>query len=110
MEFIQSLSIVLVFAFFAGAVPAVAAEPSADEMMREAQKLNMSVPEKGNSPLGTQESMAEMVDWLMECSRALIGFFNDTMRMLGLSDTSYVSDMNDAFDVVMKETPTIRPR
>ncbi len=110
MKTIQLLSIVLVIAFFAGAVPAVAAGPSADEMMREAQKLNMSVPEKGNSPLGTQESMAEMVNWLIGCSRALITFFNDTMHMLGLSDTSYVSDMNDAFDVVMKETPTIRPR
>lgn len=110
MKTIQLLSILLVLVFFAGAVPAAAAEPSADDMMQEAQKLNMSVPEKGNSPLGSQESMAEMVDWLMECSRALISFFNDTMHMLGLSDTSYVSDMNDAFDVVMKETPTIRPR
>ncbi len=88
--------------------PVFAANNADDEMLRKANNLKLDVPEKGNSVLGTQGSMFEMCDWLMDCSRALITFFNDTMDMLGLSDTPYVKNMNKAFDIVMKDPPSVK--
>lgn len=88
--------------------PVQAADMSEDEMLRNAQNLSLAVPPTGTAPLGSQESMVEMVEWLNAASRALIGFFNDTMNLLGLSNTSYVKDMNKAFDPVLKNPPAIR--
>lgn len=88
--------------------PVQAADLSEDELLRNAQNLSLEVPEKGTAPLGSQESMVEMVEWLNATSRALIGFFNDTMNLLGLSNTSYVKDMNKAFDPMLKNPPAIR--
>ncbi|AGB02100.1 hypothetical protein [Methanoregula formicica] len=87
--------------------PVQAADLSEDELLRNAQNLSLEVPEKGTALLGSQESMGEMVEWLNACSRALIGFFNDTMNLLGLSNTSYVKDMNKAFEPVLKNPPAI---
>jgi len=87
--------------------PVQAADLSEDELLRNAQNLSLEVPEKGTAPLGSQESMVEMVEWLNATSRALIGFFNDTMNLLGLSNTSYVKDMNKVFEPVLKNPPAI---
>ena len=81
---------------------------SEDEMLRNAQNLSLSVPPTGTAPLGSQESMGEMVEWLNACSQALIGFFNDTMNLLGLSNTSYVKDMNKVFEPVLESPPAIQ--
>lgn len=88
--------------------PVQAADLSEQELLKNAQNLSLSVPPTGTSPLGSQESMVEMVDWLNATSRALITFFNDTMNLLGLSNTSYVKDMNKAFEPVLKNPPTIK--
>jgi hypothetical protein len=107
MKKLTLLSIIFVVSLLFLLSPVHAADPSDADMLKKAQNLNMTVPEKGNAVLGSQESMTDMVDWLNACSRALITFFNDTMNLLGLSDTSYVRDMNKAFDSVMVNPPAV---
>jgi len=109
MKIVPFLSIAFAFSLILFPFPAYAADNSDADMLQKAQKLNMTLPEKGNAILGSQDSMVEMVDWLLECSRTLIIFFNDTMNVFGLSNTSYVKDMNKAFDIVMKNPPSIKP-
>jgi hypothetical protein len=103
---------VILFVFVVATVlflsPVQAADLSEEELLRNAENLSLEVPDKGTAPLGSQESMVEMVEWLNACSRALIGFFNDTMNLLGLSNTSYVKDMNKVFDPMLKDPPAIR--
>lgn len=88
--------------------PVQAADLSEEEVLKNAQNLSLSVPPTGTAPLGSQESMVEMVEWLNATSRALITFFNDTMNLLGLSNTSYVKDMNRVFEPVLENPPAIR--
>ncbi|MDD5142973.1 hypothetical protein [Methanoregula sp.] len=99
--------IVFVVATILFLTPVQAADPSGDEMLVQAQNLSLEVPPMGAALPGSQESMVEMVGWLNSCSRALVGFFNDTMDLLGLSNTSYVKDMNKAFEPVLNNPPAI---
>ena len=108
MKSLQLLvSIILLSAFFLPA-PVLAADKSDEELLKNARNLSLSVPPTGTAPLGSQESMMEMVEWLNATSRALITFFNDTMNLLGLSNTSYVKDMNKAFEPVLENPPAIK--
>ncbi|MDD1693672.1 MAG: hypothetical protein LUQ71_03010 [Methanoregula sp.] len=107
MKIILFLSIAFAVSVLFLLTPVHAADNPDNDMLKNARNLNMTVPEKGNAVLGTRESMTEMLDWLNACSRVLITFFNDTMNLLGLSNTSYVKDMNKAFDTVMKSPPSI---
>ncbi|HEX3002407.1 MAG TPA: hypothetical protein VHN82_08605 [Methanoregula sp.] len=102
------LSVVFVVAVILFFSPVQAADLSEDELLRNAQNLSLKVPEKGTAPLGSQESMVQMMEWLNATSRTLAGFFNETMNMFGLSNTSYVKDMNKAFDPLLTDPPAIR--
>ena len=53
LVFIVFISVVL-------AVPALAAGSADDDMVKKAQNLNVTVPQKGTALLGTQESMTQM--------------------------------------------------
>jgi hypothetical protein len=108
MNSLQLLAAVLLLSALLFSVPAQAADKSETELLKNAQNLSMTVPTMGNATLGSQESMSRMLDWLNATSRVLITFFNDTMDLLGLSNTSYVKDMNKAFAPVMENPPSIK--
>jgi hypothetical protein len=107
MNFLQLLAAILLLSALVFHAPTKAADPSEQEILKNAQNLSLTVPPTGTAPLGSQESMTEMLDWLNATSRALITFFNDTMDLLGLSNTSYVKDMNKAFAPVLENPPAI---
>jgi len=107
MNLLQLLAAALLLAALVFPAPALAADTSGDDLLKDAQNLSMTVPTMGNAPLGSQESMTQMLDWLNATSRVLITFFNDTMDLLGLSNTSYVKDMNKAFAPVLENPPSI---
>ncbi len=108
MNYLQLVCVSLLLAALLLSAPAQAADKSETELLRNAQNLSMTVPPMGNATLGSQESMTQMLDWLNATSRVLITFFNDTMDLLGLSNTSYVKDMNKAFAPVLENPPAIR--
>ena len=108
MNSLQLLLLSLVLSAIVFPAHALAADAAEDEMLKNAQNLSMTVPTMGTAPPGSQESMTQMLDWLNATSRALITFFNDTMDLLGLSNTSYVKDMNKVFAPVMKNPPSIK--
>lgn len=108
MNFLQLLCASLLLEALLFPVTAQAADKSEEELLRGAQNLSMTVPTMGNATPGSQESMTRMLDWLNATSRVLITFFNDTMDLLGLSNTSYVKDMNRAFAPVLENPPAIR--
>jgi hypothetical protein len=108
MNFLQLIVASLLLSALLFSAPAQAADKSEDELLRNAQNLSLTVPTMGNATLGSQESMSQMLDWLNATSRVLITFFNDTMDLLGLSNTSYVKDMNKAFAPVLENPPAIR--
>jgi len=108
MNSLQLLATALLLAALVVPGPALAADTSGDELLKNAQNLSMTVPTMGNAPLGSQESMTEMLDWLNATSRVLITFFNNVMDLFGLSNTSYVKDMNKAFAPVLENPPAIR--
>ena len=107
MNFLQLLAITILLSALVIPHTAIAADKSDDVILKNAQGLNMTVPAMGTAPLGSQESMTEMLDWLSATSRVLITFFNDVMDLLGLSNTSYVKDMNRAFAPVLENLPSI---
>ena len=86
LVFIVFISVVL-------AVPATAAGSADDNMVKKAQNLNVTVPQKGTALLGTQESMMQMTDWLNACVDAILSLVHDVMKMLGISNTTYTQDM-----------------
>lgn len=79
-------------------LPAVAAGSADEDMLKKAQNLNITVPQKGDAMLGTQESMTQMVDWLNACVEAIMSFVNDVMKMLGISDTTYAHDLTKTLE------------
>lgn len=87
----------LLFSLIIGAlvlpISAAAAQPPDADLLNKTQNLNLILPEKGTALLGTKESMTEMTDWLIACSYNLIRFFNDTMSVLGIDNTSYTQNM-----------------
>jgi hypothetical protein len=87
----------LLFSLIIGAlvlpISAAAAQPPDEDLLNKTENLNLFLPEKGTALLGTKESMTEMTDWLTACSYTLIRFFNDTMSVLGIDNTSYAQNM-----------------
>lgn len=75
-------------------LPAPAADTSDDEMLKKARNLNVTVPQKGITMLGTHESMTQMGDWLNACAASLITLIRDVTDMLGLGSTDYAKNMN----------------
>jgi hypothetical protein len=79
-------------------LPAAAAGSAEEDMLKKAQNLNVTVPQKGDSMLGIQESMTQMVDWLNACVGAVMSFVNDVMKMPGISNTTYAHDMTKTLE------------
>lgn len=82
----------------------VAATSLYEDQLNKTQNLNLILPEKGTALLGTKESMSEMTDWLVASSYVLIRFFNDTMMVLGLNNTSYAMNMTETLEKGMTIT------
>ncbi len=76
--------------------PAAAAQD--DDILTQVSNLSLSVPEKGNAPLGSQESMTQMLDWLNETATVLLSFFQGIMDILGLGNMSYTKQMTDTLN------------
>jgi hypothetical protein len=74
-------------------LPVAVSGTSDDEMLKKAQNLNITVPQKGTSMSGTKESMTEMMDWLNACTDAILSLFRDVMNLFGLGNTSYSQQM-----------------
>ena len=79
-------------------LPVCAEDPDYDEMLKKAQNLNITVPEKGTALMGTKESMMEYLDWLNTCSDAMITFIDDVMGVFGVQNTSYAQDMKKTLE------------
>jgi len=79
-------------------LPVCAEDPDYDEMLKKAQNLNVTVPEKGTALMGTKESMMEYLDWLNACSDAMITFIDDVMGVFGVQNTSYAQDMKKTLE------------
>ena len=80
-------------------LPVCAEDPDYDEMLKKAQNLNITVPEKGTALMGTKESMMEYLDWLNACSDAMITFIDDVMGVFGVQNTSYAQDMKKTLEM-----------
>ena len=91
LVFIVFISVVL-------AVPATAAGSADNDMVKKAQNLNVTVPQKGTALLGTQESMTQMTDWPNACVDAILSLVHDVMNMLGISNTTYTQDMTKTLE------------
>jgi len=79
-------------------LPAAAAGSTEEDMLKKAQNLDVTVPQKGDAMLGTQGSMTQIVDWLNACVEAIMSFVNDVMKMLGISDTTYAHDLTKTLE------------
>ena len=78
--------------------PVCAEDPDYEEMLKKAQNLNITVPEKGTALMGTKESMTEYLDWLNACSDAMITFIDDVMNVFGVGNTPYAQDMKKTLE------------
>ena len=79
-------------------LPVCAEDPDYEDMLKKAQNLNITVPEKGTALMGTKESMMEYLDWLNACSDAMITFIDDVMGVFGVQNTSYAQDMKKTLE------------
>jgi hypothetical protein len=79
-------------------LPVCAEDPDYEEMLKKAQNLNITVPEKGTALMGTKESMMEYLDWLNACSDTMIIFIDDVMGVFGVQNTSYAQDMKKTLE------------
>jgi hypothetical protein len=91
LVFIVFISVVLT-------VPATAAGSADDDMVKKAQNLNVTVPQKGTALLGTQESMTQMTGWLNVCVDTIVSLVHDVTNVLGISDTTYAEDMTKTLE------------
>ena len=91
LVFILFISVVLT-------VPATAAGSADDDMVKKAQNLNVTVPQKGTALLGTQESMTQMAGWLNACVDTIVSLVHDVTNMFGISDTTYAQDMTKTLE------------
>ena len=96
MKIIPILLLILLIS--AIVLPAGAEDPNYEDMLKKAQNLNVTVPEKGNALMGTKESMTEYLDWLNACSDAMITFIDDVMDVFGVGNTSYVQEMKKTLE------------
>ena len=79
-------------------LPAGAADTSYEDMLKKAQNLNVTVPQKGTAPLGSQESMTEMVDWLNACTDSMLTFVNDIMNVFGIGNMPYTQNLTKTLE------------
>ena len=79
-------------------LPVAAEDPNYEDMLKKAQNLNITVPEKGTALMGTKESMTEYLDWLNASSDAMITFIDDVMNLFGVGNTSYAQDMKKTLE------------
>jgi hypothetical protein len=91
LVFIVFISVVLAF-------PATAAGSADGDMVKKAQNLNVTVPQKGTALLGTQGSMTQMTDWLNACVDAILSLVHDFTNVLGISNTTYTQDMTKTLE------------
>ena len=90
--------LLLILLISAIVLPVAAEDPNYEDMLKKAQKLNITVPEKGTALMGTKESMTEYLDWLNTCSDAMITFIDDVMNVFGVGNTSYAQDMKKTLE------------
>lgn len=86
-------------------LPVCAEDPGYEEMLKKAQNLNVTVPEKGTALMGTKVSMWEYLDWLNACSDAIITFIDDVMNVFGVGNTSYAQDMKKTLETGRSLSP-----
>jgi hypothetical protein len=91
---------ILLFILLISAIvfPAAAEDPDFEDMLKKAQNLNVTIPQKGNALLGTQESMTEYLDWLNANTDSIINLVNDVMDVLGIGNTSYAQDFKNMLE------------
>lgn len=90
------------------ALPALAADNGNGDMLKKAQKINTTVPQKGTALLGTKQSMTDMSDWLNECSSAITSLVNDVMGLFGLGSTDYGKQMTQTLQKGVQPAPSAR--
>lgn len=90
--------LLLILLFSAIVLPAAAEDPNYEDMLKKAQNLNVTVPEKGTAMLGTKESMTEYLYWLNACSDAMITLIDDVLDVFGLGNTPYAQDMKKTLE------------
>jgi len=96
IKFIPMLLLILLIN--AIVLPVAAEDAGYEDMLKKAQNLNVTVPEKGTALMGTKESMGEYLDWLNACSDAIITFIDDVMNVFGVGNTSYAQDMKKTLE------------
>ena len=86
---------ILIFILLISAIvlPSGAEDPNYDDMLKKAQNLNVTIPEKGTALLGTKESMTEYLDLLNAYTDVMITFVNDVMDVFGVGDTPYAQNL-----------------
>jgi len=90
--------LLLILLISAIVLPVAAENPNYEDILKKAQNLNITVPEKGTALMGTKESMTEYLDWLNASSDALITFIDDVMNLFGVGNTSYAQDMKKTLE------------
>ena len=90
--------LLLILLISAIVLPVAAEDPYYEDMLKKAQNLNITFPEKGTALMGTKESMTEYLDWLNTCSDAMITFIDDVMNVFGVGNTSYAQDMKKTLE------------
>ena len=90
--------LLLTFLISAIVLPVGAEAPNYDDMLKKAQNLNVTVPEKGSAVLGTKESMTEYLGWLNACTAVMITFVNDVMDVFGVGNTPYAQNMKNTLE------------
>ncbi|MDO8872206.1 MAG: hypothetical protein Q7V05_05695 [Methanoregula sp.] len=88
----------LTFLISAIVLPVGAEDTYYDNMLKKAQELNVTVPEKGTALMGSKESMNEYLDWLNALTSAIITLVNDVMDVFGVGDTPYAQNMTNILE------------
>lgn len=68
------------------------------DIISRAKSISIPVPPKGNSPIGSKESMQEMYTWQLDSGYQLIHGFTDIASLLGIQDQDYVINMQTSLD------------
>lgn len=68
------------------------------DIISRAKSISIPVPSKGNSPIGSKESMQEMYTWQLASGYQLIRGFTDIASLLGIQDQDYIVNMQTSLD------------
>jgi hypothetical protein len=96
----------LLIIFLAGAViaPVAAADvydPAA--MLKKAQQINTTVPDKGTAVLGSKESMTEMTGWLNDLTASLNSLINSVFGIFGMNDSGPAANLTRALGGIQQQ-------